>query len=84
MQPPVATLQTWMDAQDRSHPVWEEQVSPLALPVPASSCLLSLSFPMPSPFLLHAFPFPPPFSPFCTLDMSYSIVMSDACCRSRA
>lgn len=26
MQPPVATLQTWMDAQDHTHPVWEEQV----------------------------------------------------------
>ena len=28
MQPPVATLQTWMDAQDRTNLVWEEQVSP--------------------------------------------------------
>ena len=28
MQPPVATLQTWMDAQDRTNPVWEEQVLP--------------------------------------------------------
>ena len=27
MQPPVATLQTWMDAQDRTHLVWEEQVA---------------------------------------------------------
>lgn len=26
MQPPVATLQTWMDAQNRSNLVWEEQV----------------------------------------------------------
>ncbi|DBA72050.1 TPA: hypothetical protein ACH3X2_010784 [Trebouxia sp. C0005] len=29
MQPPVATLQTWMEAQDRSNPVWEEQVATL-------------------------------------------------------
>ena len=26
MQPPVATLQTWMDAQNRANLVWEEQV----------------------------------------------------------
>lgn len=29
MQPPVATLQTWMDAQNRSNLVWEEQVATL-------------------------------------------------------
>lgn len=29
MQPPVATLQTWMDAQDRTNLVWEEQVATL-------------------------------------------------------
>ena len=29
MQPPVATLQTWMDAQDRTNLVWEEQVRSL-------------------------------------------------------
>jgi len=37
MQPPVATLQTWMDAQDPTNPVWEEQVLPPPLtpyPVP--------------------------------------------------
>ena len=26
MQPPVATLQTWMEAQDPINPIWEEQV----------------------------------------------------------
>ncbi|KAL0037531.1 hypothetical protein WJX77_001281 [Trebouxia sp. C0004] len=29
MQPPVATLQTWLDAQDQTNPVWEEQVATL-------------------------------------------------------
>lgn len=41
MQPPVATLQTWMDAQDRTNPVWEEQV----LPLPYSSILAWPSLP---------------------------------------
>ncbi len=42
MQPPVATLQTWMDAQDRTNPVWEEQV----LPLPYTSILVSYAAPL--------------------------------------
>ncbi len=56
MQPPVATLQTWMDAQDPTNPVWEEQVLPLyprlfffALPCPATG----VPCPTPAPTLAH-------------------------------
>ena len=84
MQPPVATLQTWMDAQDRTNLVWEEQVRRTHPQIAWRLCLLLPSLPVNSlqaysghdewdlQGCLDLHPALPPVTPLCA---RYSLIL---------